>query len=283
MTNEIPQRALILQGGGALGSYEAGVLKEWCSRLALEDKENGRIRPLFDIVAGASMGAVNASLLVYRALYYREQKLDNIESWEKSVADLCEFYEKISSLEVNEPMWWVNNILLDNPIFSNFWLGWESIRKLLEKNYDHLFDFGINGKKNSEAEKSKAKEQFEERVAKSPFGKYYFYLFPDKWGIPATPETARKYYSYWNSLQLGTPGVIAPSMVQPDMKFLDPLQETHTFARFDNDPLVETMKKYWDYEKNPGIKTNPGEPRLMVIAVDIEDCTTATTFDSYTE
>jgi predicted acylesterase/phospholipase RssA len=72
-------------------------------------------------------------------------------------------------------------------------------------------------------------------------------------------------------------------MVQPDMKFLDPLQGTHIFARFDSDPLAETMKKYWDYEKNPGIRTKPGEPRLLVVAVDIEDCTTATTFDSYTE
>ncbi len=276
-------RALILQGGGALGAYEAGVLKEWCSRLISEDRKSGRTGPVFDIVAGASMGAVNASLLVYRTLHYNKQGKNNLESWEKSVVDLYEFYGTISNLEPSEPMWWVNNIMLENPVFNNFWLGWKSVRKQIEKNYDHFFDFGINGKKNNEIEKSKAKEQFEEMIAKSPLGKFYFYLLPDKWGIPATPETATKYYSYWNSLQWGTPGVIAPLMVQPDMKFLDPLQETHIFARFDNDPLAKTMKKYWDYEKNPGIKTKPGEPRLMVIAVDIEDCTTATTFDSYTE
>jgi len=276
-------RALVLQGGGALGAYEAGVLKEWCSRLVSEDRKSGRAGPVFDIVAGTSMGAVNASLLVYRALHYNKQGQNNLESWEKSVADLCEFYGTISNPDSNEPMWWVNNVMLDNPIFNSFWLGWESVRKQLEKNYEHFFDYGVNGKKNNEAEKSKIKEQFEEMIAKSPLGKFYFYMLPDKWGIPATPETARKYYSYWNSLQFGTPGVIAPSMVQPDMKFLDPLQDTHTFARFDNDPLAKTMKKYWDYEENPGIKTGPGEPRLMVIAVDVEDCTTATTFDSYTE
>ena len=276
-------RALILQGGGALGAYEAGVLKEWCSRLVSEDRSNGRAGPVFDIVAGASMGAVNASLLVYRVLHYSKQEENDMGSWERSVADLCEFYETISNLEPSEPMWWVNNIMLNNPMFDSFWLGWESIRKDLEKNYERLFDFGTNGKKNNEDEKSKTKEQFEEMIAKSPIGKFYFYMLPDKWGVPATPETARRYYSYWNSLQWGTPGVIAPSMVQPDMKFLDPLQETHTFARFDNDPLAKTMKKYWNYKKCPGIKTGPGEPRLMVIAVDIEDCTTATTFDSYTE
>ena len=281
--NEKFHRALILQGGGALGAYEAGVLKEWCSRLVSEDRKSGRTGPVFDIVAGASMGAVNASLLVHRALHYGKQEQDNLKSWEKSVADLCEFYGTIFDLKPDEPMWWVNNVMLDNPIFNSFWLGWESVRKQLEKNYEHFFDYGVNGKKNDEIEKSKSKEQFEEMITKSPFRKFYFYMFPDKWGIPATPETARKYYSYWNSLQWGTPGVIAPSMVQPDMKFLDPLQDTHTFARFDNDPLAKTMKKYWNYEETPGIKTGPGEPRLMVIAVDIEDCSTATTFDSYTE
>ena len=32
------QRALILQGGGALGAYEAGVLKSWCRELIKKDK-----------------------------------------------------------------------------------------------------------------------------------------------------------------------------------------------------------------------------------------------------
>ena len=44
-----PQRVLVLQGGGALGAYEAGAFKG--------DKEN----PLFDIVAGTSIGAINAT------------------------------------------------------------------------------------------------------------------------------------------------------------------------------------------------------------------------------
>lgn len=276
-------RALVLQGGGALGAYEAGVLKEWCEKLVSEDKDSGRTGPVFDIVAGASIGAVNASLLVHRVLQYDKQEYDNLESWEKSVADLCKFYETITELESKEPMWWVNNVALDNPMFVSFWFWWEFVRKQMKNNYERLFDYGIFGKKNNEWEKSEYKEWFEETFVNSPLGKYYFYFLPDKWGVPATPETARKYYSYWNSLQWGTPGVISASMKQPDMKFLDPLQDTHVFVRFDNGPLVKTMKKFWNFEENPGIKTGPGEPRLMVIAVDIEDCTTATTFDSYTD
>lgn len=50
-------RALVLQGGGALGAYEAGVLKVLCKKLHEEDKENKREDSLlFDIVAGTSIG-----------------------------------------------------------------------------------------------------------------------------------------------------------------------------------------------------------------------------------
>ena len=64
LNNEIPskQRALVLQGGGALGAYEAGVLNvlcKWLHRNRVND--NG---PLFDIVVGTSIGAINAAILV---------------------------------------------------------------------------------------------------------------------------------------------------------------------------------------------------------------------------
>ena len=61
------QRALVLQGGGAVGAYEAGVIKVLCRRLTEKDaKEKGKdnSRPLFDIVAGTSIGAMNAAILV---------------------------------------------------------------------------------------------------------------------------------------------------------------------------------------------------------------------------
>jgi Patatin-like phospholipase len=60
-----PHRALVLQGGGALGAYEAGVFKALMEKITKEDETNGEInRPLFDIVAGSSIGAANAAILV---------------------------------------------------------------------------------------------------------------------------------------------------------------------------------------------------------------------------
>ena len=59
-----PHRALILQGGGALGAYEAGVFRSLAEELTREDEKNGeKDRPLFDIVAGSSIGAVNARFI----------------------------------------------------------------------------------------------------------------------------------------------------------------------------------------------------------------------------
>ena len=55
------QRALVLQGGGALGAYEVGVLKVLCRKLLEKDGNETKDGPLFDIVAGSSMGAMNGS------------------------------------------------------------------------------------------------------------------------------------------------------------------------------------------------------------------------------
>lgn len=61
------QRALILQGGGALGAYEIGVLQSIYKHLAKDngiDKKSKRAESIFDIVAGVSIGAINAGFLI---------------------------------------------------------------------------------------------------------------------------------------------------------------------------------------------------------------------------
>lgn len=74
-------RALVFQGGGALGAYEAGTYQQ-VYRKASKESTDGR---LFDIVAGTSIGAINSSVLVGHYL--------KNNSWEGSAEKLLEFWE----------------------------------------------------------------------------------------------------------------------------------------------------------------------------------------------
>jgi NTE family protein len=74
--------------------------------------------------------------------------------------------------------------------------------------------------------------------------------------------------------------VITPNFVQLDTRFFLGIP---SFARFSNSPLVETVTQhYWNADKEP-IRTSfeNGEPRLLLVAVDVLDATSAVTFDSY--
>ena len=83
-------RALVLQGGGALGAFQAGAFKALYEKITREDKENGNEeeRPLFDIIAGTSIGAINAAVLVS---HVTENK-----TWKGSSEKLVEFWEYLS-------------------------------------------------------------------------------------------------------------------------------------------------------------------------------------------
>ena len=82
-TNDF-HRALIFQGGGSLGAYEAGAYRAFYELLSERDKKIGREdHNLFDIVAGTSIGSMNAAVLVS---YVKENK-----SWHGSAEKLIEF------------------------------------------------------------------------------------------------------------------------------------------------------------------------------------------------
>jgi NTE family protein len=64
---DIPEaeRALVLQGGGSLGAYGAGVYRGLYESLSKIDTEEGdKGKSTFDIIAGTSIGAINAAVLV---------------------------------------------------------------------------------------------------------------------------------------------------------------------------------------------------------------------------
>src|SRR4030095_7829211 len=58
-----PRRGLVLSGGGARGAYEAGVLRYLLEELPLRLGRPAR----FDIITGASVGAIHACLLAATA------------------------------------------------------------------------------------------------------------------------------------------------------------------------------------------------------------------------
>jgi len=104
-------RALIFQGGGSLGAYEAGAYKAINEELsALTNIGKGK-EPIFHIVAGTSIGAINAAILVS---YVKENK-----TWDGSGEWLVEFWEYLSTQS------WVDNI----PHFADYWDFWRKLDK----------------------------------------------------------------------------------------------------------------------------------------------------------
>lgn len=83
------QRALVLQGGGALGAYEAGAIKVLCKKRSkhnLKQDVEDNYNPNFHIVAGTSIGAMNGSILVSQYL--------KTQSWGKGSRKDCGVLEE---------------------------------------------------------------------------------------------------------------------------------------------------------------------------------------------
>src|SRR5262245_9596215 len=103
-------RALIFQGGGSLGAYEAGAYKAINEDLSAYFRTEGRENePIFHIVSGTSIGAINAALLVS---YVKENK-----TWEGSSERLVDFWNYLST----QPS--VENI----PYFTSYWDSWRKL------------------------------------------------------------------------------------------------------------------------------------------------------------
>src|ERR687885_892869 len=92
-TTTIPkvQRALILQGGGALGAYQAGAFKSLYEKMKENQNNDGNDDHyhIFDIIAGTSIGAINGAILVS---YFAENK-----RWEGSAERLESFWKYLST------------------------------------------------------------------------------------------------------------------------------------------------------------------------------------------
>lgn len=104
--NNVPtkERALVLQGGGSLGAYEAGAYKALYEWLSKEDKSEGKETSMtFDNIAGTSIGAMNAAVLT-------SYVIEN-GTYEGSAERLIDFWKYLSKESMADR----------NPWFGPFW------------------------------------------------------------------------------------------------------------------------------------------------------------------
>jgi NTE family protein len=109
---DIPEkeRAIVLQGGGSLGAYEAGAYKALYECLSERDSEEGnKGKSTFDIVAGTSIGAINAAVLV-------SYVVEN-HTYEGSAERLIDFWNYLSK----------ESMVDTNPFFKPWWDYWHAI------------------------------------------------------------------------------------------------------------------------------------------------------------
>jgi NTE family protein len=108
------ERAIVLQGGGALGAYEAGAYKALYEFLSEKDKTEGvKGKPIFDIIAGTSIGAMNSAVLTS---YAAENG-----TYEGSVERLIDFWNylsKESNADTNPwfKQWWDHLHTIDKSV-----------------------------------------------------------------------------------------------------------------------------------------------------------------------
>ena len=126
-------RALVLQGGGSLGAYEAGAYKALYNWLVEKDKEEGKKKSsTFNIIAGTSIGAMNAAVLTS---YFVENN-----TYEGSAERLIEFWRYLSKQSLADT----------NPWFKFWWDGLHSMNKALAtgeaaRRYYSAIEFSLMG------------------------------------------------------------------------------------------------------------------------------------------
>ena len=198
-------RALILQGGGSLGAYEAGAYK------ALNEDLLAYVR--------SDWGENEAAISYHIWNVNRRDKCDFIgkylkenKTWDGSAERLVEFWEYLST----QPS--VDNI----PYLTSYWDSW------------HRLDRRI-----------------------------------------ASGESARRYFGTKESIFKGVPNVFVPKTPVFDNKFFDP---SNTWYIYDNRPLKESLEKFAKFPISTSLDNN--EPRLLLVAVDVQLAGYPVVFDS---
>ena len=270
------QRALIFQGGGALGAYEAGVyrvLHDWIYKNITAAKRNEN---LFDVIAGTSIGAINGAIVVSYVLRNKRDAEKSKTSGAKESHSLPEYW--YGSADVLEDFW--NKLSINNfPMYwynMSFW-PWDyfhATSKTMKESWNDILgrteDSVNNVWKNSI----------------NPFVKEWFDLlrfYTEAWDIPASTEAARRHYS---TKTFASPNVAA-AIPRSDLKFWDnpygfrfrgeqkrlPFSwgyPNYSLREACRGYILDSIKTDFDWE----------EPRLLFVTVDVQSGDTIS-FDSY--
>jgi NTE family protein len=272
------QRALVFQGGGALGAYEAGVyrvLHDWIYKnlIAANKKEN-----FFDVIAGTSIGAINGAIVVSHVLRNKREAEKKRRPDSNEAGNLPEYW--YGSADVLEDFW--NSL----PIKNNFFMDW----------YGSLFwpwDYFHIASKNMKQSWNDILDIAEDSMLKfwrnnnsNPFVKEWFDFLrfhTEAWDLPASTEEARRHYS---TKTFASPNVAA-AIPRYDLKFWDypygfryrgeQMRLPFSLA-YPNYSLREAFRGYI----LDSIKTDPKEqePRLLFVTVDVQSGDTIS-FDSH--
>ncbi|MDQ3837559.1 MAG: patatin-like phospholipase family protein [Thermoproteota archaeon] len=222
------ENVLILQGGGSLGAFGCGVFKALA-------KKNIKI----DIIAGTSIGAVNAAIIA------------GSKDGKPSEQLLEEFWLELSNSFVDL----TNNgysPLLSYPYFSGLS---EQLKYSLDNNYPYSV---IRRKVLTE----EARREEEERQEEGEHDHHRFLSANEK------ARKMKQLMSFYSSAVFGNDKMFKPRW-KPEYAVSDPeyfTPEKWTYL-YDHSPLATTLDKYVDYDKlNPRGKPNA---RLIISATNV--------------
>jgi NTE family protein len=234
------QRALVLQGGGSLGAYEAGVvnvLYHWIKKdLNPEDNEN-----IFDVIAGTSIGAINAAIL---SSHHKENGPLNVPP-----KQLLKFWKYLSSdSSLNE---------LFTQYATSYWEGVRMLFPFIElPSNEALRRYMYTGVSNSIGQTHVFFPRFFPPIPTQSYNKFYDFFPLSSWWYQFDKEPLKRSIKEFTKF---------PISMNINLENINKRDNAH--------------ENRWP-EVGKWLTEHVLDPRLLLVSVDIDEGATVT-FDSY--